>query len=287
MGPSSTSVIVCTIGRDSVYRTIESLKKQTHQVEIILVNDGSEKLIELSDAHVVYLKNDKPQGLSICRNKGIKQSLGEIVVFIDDDAYADPTWIEELLDTFEQGADIVGGLLLPAWEGKRPWWLKESLYHLIGINTPSHMIFGCNFAVRKKMFEELNFTFEEKLGRKINNLVAGDETALIMQAKKKGYVIKFNGDAIVNHIVPQSRLSFVYFVRRHFWEGRTEVRLRLALKQLKRKTEMIVRQVLSIPFRKDKRKRLTDIVINGILFLPYFAGMMYEFFIGANDYRTS
>lgn len=281
----SFSVVVSTKGRDSVYNTIESLKQQTHPIEIVLINDGSEKPIQLCNTDVLYLKNSKPRGLSICRNMGIKQSSGEVIAFIDDDAFADPNWIKEIKKCFKKGADIAGGLIKPVWKAKRPWWLKEWMYHLLGVNTPSHMIFGCNFAIRKNLLKEMNYWFEEKLGRKEGNMIAGDETTLFLKARKQNYKILFNEKAIVYHVISKERLSLKYFIPRFFWEGRTEARRGTTREPFIGRLS----NLLFYPYRIIKSKFKVSLIEDFLLYIffsiPYLYGMLHELIFGATDYK--
>jgi len=66
-------------------------------------------------------------GLSSARNKGIMESSGDIIAFIDDDAWAEKDWIERIERNFENG-DIfgVGGKIIPVFDSKRPRWLARN-----------------------------------------------------------------------------------------------------------------------------------------------------------------
>jgi glycosyltransferase involved in cell wall biosynthesis len=61
-------------------------------------------------------------GLSSARNKGIMESSGDIIAFIDD-AWAEEDWIGRIARNFENG-DVfgVGGEIIPVFYSKRPKW---------------------------------------------------------------------------------------------------------------------------------------------------------------------
>ena len=71
---------------------LESIKNQTYtDIEVILVNDGStdgskeicKRYCELDSRF--RLINQENQGQSVARNRGVAESTGEFIVFIDSD----------------------------------------------------------------------------------------------------------------------------------------------------------------------------------------------------------
>lgn len=82
---------------------INSLIQQTyHNLEIILVNDGStDKSLEICETFRaldkrIFLISQKNQGLSGARNAGIKKMHGDFFTFVDSDDFLDKSFIEEL-----------------------------------------------------------------------------------------------------------------------------------------------------------------------------------------------
>jgi len=265
--------------------------KQTHPVNLIVVDDCSALLPNIRGHSIKVIRNQTRKGLSFCRNIGYRASNGDIVAFMDDDAFAEPNWLEELEKCFDNGADIAGGLIVPKWEGNRPWWFKESMYNLVGLNEPTHWILGCNFAIRKGLLEKMNYFFEEKMGRKEGNLIAGDETTLFFTAQRLGYKILFNDRAIVHHIVSKERLTFHYIVKRFFWEGRTETRRRTALGYFIGRLQYILVSFIDtitkvFSERSSRKSALQNFMINVFFTIPYFYGMLYESVYGATDYMS-
>lgn len=71
---------------------LESIKNQTYtNIEVILVNDGStdgsreicERFCQKDSRF--KLINQENQGQSIARNRGVKESAGEFIMFVDSD----------------------------------------------------------------------------------------------------------------------------------------------------------------------------------------------------------
>ncbi|MFN0029672.1 MAG: glycosyltransferase family 2 protein [Acidimicrobiales bacterium] len=116
------SAVVTHFNRpDMVRRAIESLLVQTWEdLEILLVDDGSthpQAAALLDELEIAVLPRPLRVirkvngGLGSARNEGLRQARGELVVFLDDDDEAEPTYVERmataLLNT-EAVAAVVG-----------------------------------------------------------------------------------------------------------------------------------------------------------------------------------
>jgi GT2 family glycosyltransferase len=99
-------VVVVSRGRpDRLMTCLASLVRQSHDAfEIVVVADrAARRRIDLSPAlfdRIKVVAFDAP-GISAARNAGIAQAAGEVVAFIDDDAAAEPLWLEHLAEVFE------------------------------------------------------------------------------------------------------------------------------------------------------------------------------------------
>ena len=93
------SIIVCTYNRDKyLYGALKCIAENgfpTKDYEIVLVNNLS---TDNTEAECLRFQSDYPevdfryfvetnQGLSFARNRGIKESQGETLLFLDDDSY--------------------------------------------------------------------------------------------------------------------------------------------------------------------------------------------------------
>lgn len=200
MKNNSTVSVVIAKSRDSYIQTVQSLKGQ--DCEVIVV-DGS-------------------KGLSYARNEGIRKAKNEIICFLDDDAIAHSNYINDLTGEFaETQAEIIGGLVLPL--GEIPIWFPFEMHTMLAVSPVSKEIYGCNLAVKKEVFKKINFRFNERLGRKKGNLAGGEESELLFLAQKAGIKIYRSNKAIVYHRVTEERKTYRYFIRRVFWEGRTQI----------------------------------------------------------------
>ena len=83
------SVIIPTYNRpETLDRAISSVLKQSFSdFELIIVNNGSERLhIAVKDDRIKIL-TEKKTGASYARNTGIQNANGQFICFLDDDEY--------------------------------------------------------------------------------------------------------------------------------------------------------------------------------------------------------
>src|SRR4051794_36948684 len=106
----TVTVIIVTLNRPGcVERCLKCLALQTRRAEQVIVVDASpddltKKIVAQFDG-VLYLRNDNGIGkMTVSRNIGLRQASGDIIAYIDDDAFAEPKWLEELLPAYHDPA---------------------------------------------------------------------------------------------------------------------------------------------------------------------------------------
>lgn len=111
------SVIITTHNRPTlISRCIESLLTQdfpTADFEIIVVDDGSRRqtrkiITPYHQAGLVRYIYQSQRGWGAARLNGVRQSRGEIMVFLDDDCQAPPDWLATYAAVYERLASVVG-----------------------------------------------------------------------------------------------------------------------------------------------------------------------------------
>ena len=113
------SVIICTRDRaEELARCLISFKNQTvAPTEVIVVDNASvedQTRVVAIEAGVRYVREDK-HGLDIARNSGAAAASCPIVVYTDDDTVLHPTWLQRMVEAFEEPAIwAVTGQVLPA-----------------------------------------------------------------------------------------------------------------------------------------------------------------------------
>ena len=117
---------------------LESIRQQTYtDIEVILVNDGStdsskeicERFCQADSRF--RLINQENQGQSVARNRGVKESVGQFIMFVDSDDVINTNVLEVLLPYMKTDVDIVECRMTRK---------KEEFY----LNKPSKIVFKGN-----------------------------------------------------------------------------------------------------------------------------------------------
>jgi glucosyl-dolichyl phosphate glucuronosyltransferase len=244
---SATSVVVSTYDEkrwDDLVACLDSLARQRRQpLERIVVVDHNPALLEMAKREFPTAKvvaNDGSRGLAGARNTGVAAARGEIVAFIDDDARAEPDWLEALEGCISEAATVgAGGALLPLWQGAEPAWFPSEFYWVLGCSytglpeqlAPVRNPIGANMAVRKSVLGEVG-GFREGGSEDAPNEIrargvvrAGgnvpDDTDLAIRIKqhRPDAIWLYQPEARVLHTVTPERTSLGYFLRRCYEEG--------------------------------------------------------------------
>jgi len=231
------SVILCTYSFNRINNTIcaiDSILGQTYpNIELVVSVDHNKELLkyleELYPDNVVFAYNDLTIGLSDTRNAGIKKAKGDVLAFVDDDAIADKNWLELLVSNYSNSNVLgVGGILIPLWEKKRPWWFPKELDWIIGCTYEGHTIaktavrnlIGCNMSFKKTAIEQVGY-FNPHIGRLNNIPFSGEEMELCIRLRNhfpNGMII-FDPEVIVYHKIEEQRMTLKYILNRSFREG--------------------------------------------------------------------
>lgn len=293
------SVIIPTRNRArSICIALESLTRQSisqDDFETIVVDNGSndntkEVVTKYKNEHpkhnIRYFYDEIP-GLLTGRHRGAREAKGEILVFIDDDIYADKGWLSAIADTFNRYPDVhlVGGKCLPKYETEPPVWLNYFWHSLPdggkmlgGLSlcdfgeeekeiSPS-LVWGLNYSIRKKSLYALGGFNPDTVPMTYQPFQGDGESGLSSKAIKKGYKAFYQPKALVYHEVPDERMTLEYFDKRYFFQGicdsYTEIRRNngktsmVTLTSIKRKIKNVLRPMYRTVFPKPKASIQTE-----------------------------
>jgi GT2 family glycosyltransferase len=117
------SVIVVNWNRRDLLRAcLNSLESQTWTArEIIVVDngsaDGSPQMVEREYPGIHLIRNPENRGFCAANNQGIRASSGEFIALLNNDAEADPGWLEALVGAIDTRPDFgMAASKIVVWE---------------------------------------------------------------------------------------------------------------------------------------------------------------------------
>ena len=212
----TSTVIVCTRNRPSeLEKCLAGVFEQTMRPSEVLVVDnasqspGIEEIARRWGAKYIY----EPRiGLSIARNRGAKESSGDVIAYLDDDAIPRNDWLVNLLDVFRDTAIVAAGgrtiapqedpeahrlcsliqgpgtMLEPiVVDRSHPEWFEITAFG--GIGT------GMNMAFRRLAFDQWP-GFDSRLGLPD---AAGEEQFAVFSLVDRGHKAAYVPGAVVSH----------------------------------------------------------------------------------------
>jgi polysaccharide pyruvyl transferase CsaB len=229
------SVVICSHrSGDRVLRAIRSALGQSmppDRYEVLIVNNapdrpGLDRAVQQlraglppADADRVRLIACPMLGLSAARNAGIAEARGEIICLLDDDAVAEPQWLERLCAAYDAHpeAGVIGGhvrlhIPTPRPASLRPGWEKywsQLITRFTEYTEVDHWTgypWGANWSARRAALLDIG-GFRLRYGRVGDNFWGGEEVIAAALAQRLGWRIAITPDAVVLHDVDPSRFT--------------------------------------------------------------------------------
>lgn len=201
------SVVVCVRnGAQTIDRCLSTLERLNYpDYEVIVVDDGSsDETASLARKYDVRLISTQNRGLSSARNTGLHASNGEIVAYLDADAYPDPDWLAFLVQSLKDPRFVgVGG---PNLAPPDCGLIARCVSHAPG--GPQHILLsdqiaehipGCNMSFRRDALLEVG-GFDSRFR------IAGDDVDICWRLQQAGGKLAFSPGAVVWHY-PRSSIG--------------------------------------------------------------------------------
>jgi glycosyltransferase involved in cell wall biosynthesis len=206
------SLIVCTRNRASrlavCLEHLARLQAPPGGWELVLVDNGSrdetgKRITEFArqvDFSVIHVHEPRP-GLGRARNTGVARARGDILVFTDDDCYAQPDYLIQMCRVFDESRPgYAGGRITrhdptddPATTKDVPT-AEEFPPHAF---VPAGAIHGANMALRREVIEAVG-GFDPLLGAGAP-LRAGEDLDLLSRASWAGWAGVYDPRPVVAH----------------------------------------------------------------------------------------
>ncbi len=237
--PLTVSVVICAYTEDRwplLLHSVASVQQQSRiPVEILVCVDHNDSLLDRCrrqwadqadgpSVPVVVLANKYQGRLGSARNSAAELARGDIVAFLDDDAWADPDWLDRLLLPYRnESVAAVGGAPVPEFESARPGWFPFEFDWVFGCaysglpetQAPVARLIGANMSVRRLALAEIGGFHSDN----------HDDMDMCHRLKdlRPAEQILYEPMARVHHFVPAARTTWGYFWRRCFFVNKGKV----------------------------------------------------------------
>jgi len=247
------SVVITTRNRrDDVLRAVESCLGQVGcRTEVVVFDDASEdgtsEAIERMFPSVRLFRRKKRAGACANRNAGVEVASGDVIVFIDDDAYfANKNIILSTIMQFKENPKA-GAIAIPYIE---PFSLRSISTQRKPFSASSgqslRSFVACAYAVRKSVSLEI-------LGYREHFIFYGEERDFCLRMIDKGWLVIYGRVGFVVHLPSPKRetksiifnaarnllifdflnLPFRYLILRLLWDPIAVIRYRFSRKTLR------------------------------------------------------
>ena len=233
--PPRVSVVIITYARPQFLTTclehLGALRTPPHEILVVDASpdDRSRTLVAEKFPDVVYLRNDLGPGtMPESRQIGLARATGEIISFIDDDAYVDELWLDALTSPYaDPSVSAVGGRAVNALPGEESEGLGSigrllpngDLTGYFGAD-PGHQIdvdhlLGANMSFRVSALTSIGGIRGNYPGTCLC-----EESDISLRLGAAGHRLVFAPQAIVRHVAAPYQSGGQRFDRRYLYYSR-------------------------------------------------------------------
>jgi succinoglycan biosynthesis protein ExoM len=248
---TTISVCICTYRRPHLLqRTLAALRRQETagrftMAVVVADNDREQSARSTVEAFraatslPVTYRVEPERNIALARNAAVASADGDYVAFIDDDEVPTPGWLACLLGACETySADGALGPVRPRFEHPPPAWLIRSRLcerpeHRTGAFLHWRQTRTGNALLRRHVLHPLTPPFRPLFAN------GGEDQDLFRRLTERGYRFVWSNEAIVYELVPPTRCTRSYLLRKALLRGQNE-RALLSVRS-------IARSLLAVP----------------------------------------
>lgn len=234
--------------RDYLARVLDALRAQTlsqRKWELLIVDNQSnppvESLVDLSWHPLARIVREEKLGLTPARVRAFRESVGAVIVLVDDDNVLAPDYLEQAIAIAGQKPFIGtwAGCVVPEYEQPElappreldPLLTLRQVASDIWSNDPAHHAstpWGVGLCVRREVAEAYSREVETNQARasldlKGGLLLYGGDTDISYVGCSLGFAKGVFAGLRVTHLIPASRCSVAHLSRVAFGRGYSEI----------------------------------------------------------------
>jgi len=220
------SIIIPTYNTDVVLiQCIEALCNQSVDkkcFEVIVINDGGrteidEKLKLFENQLTIRYFYQKNKGPAAARNLGIKNSKGDMILFLDDDSLPTKNWFKAVIKAWERFPDFdgIGGYTISE--------VTDSIYCRVNSDFFNWYLEQYSGKELHPFLVTCNAGFKKSTLNKVGNFdesfkkASGEDRDLNIKISKIGGKLKLDKNILVYH---DRDLTFRSYIKKHFNYGK-------------------------------------------------------------------
>jgi|SRR5579872_5816866 len=225
------TVCICTFKRPELLtRLLERLNTQRTEgsftFSIVVADNDSERSAEHAvknfcrenESQVLYCVEPK-QNIAMVRNLAVRNATADLIAFIDDDELPGDEWLLVLFRAYKAGGvDGVLGPVKPRFEFEPPQWILKGRFferpnHESGYQMTWAQCRTGNVLFRKRILDGMAEPFRPQFES------AGEDMDFFRRLIDKGCKFIWCADAIVYELVPSSRCTRSFLLKRALLRG--------------------------------------------------------------------
>lgn len=279
-GVVSLDVVICTYNNASgLHVTLDALGRQ-HVPRLamwrvlVVDNNCTDDTAAVVDSHVLAGKMpdlrrvvEAEQGLTPARRRGVTETRGQWIAFVDDDCLLAEDWIVEATDFAREHADCgaFGGRVALDWETPPPrqllrygWMFAEQ--DLDGEQREVDWLVGAGMVVNRAAVGECGWVRQPLLEDRVGTrLVSGGDVEIALRIRGAGYPLWYVPRCRLQHLIPARRTQQRYLVSLNrglgvsqtlvaslTWSGSDAAFLAAAVKACLRSSRSVARRVVGV-----------------------------------------
>ena len=230
---AALSIVVCTHNHaDSLAAVLRALAAQDADpaaFEILVVNnrctDHTPAVVAAAGVREVVEPNP---GQVHARVRGVRESAGEWIAFVDDDNLLAPAWVSEALRFIgvHPGCGAFGGTVELEYETPPPPAVVRRAYAYAATDLPGGTqrlaghdrwkLRGAGLVCRRQALQDAGWLdWQANVGRAGAGTMSGDDTEIVMRIARAGWELWYEPACRLRHVIGRERLTVAHLRSLH------------------------------------------------------------------------
>jgi glycosyltransferase involved in cell wall biosynthesis len=244
-------VICCHNSAGRIEKTLRHLAAQDAPPElvwevVVVDNASSDGTVEVATATwreagssiPLRVVSERQLGIMHARRRGAQAARYDLISFVDDDNWVDPSWVRVVTRIFRDHPNVgaCGGQNAPLFAGKAPTWFAQlagmfatgpQADHSGYVGAHGEFLMGAGLSVRRDTWQSVMGRVPELsvTGRRGGALLCGDDEEICCRLRLAGWRLWYEEELRLEHYLPSTRLTWAYVRRLYRGVGQSRVSL--------------------------------------------------------------